>query len=402
MDGILIVNKPKGLTSQDVVRQVKEITGDKVGHAGTLDPEASGVLVCLVGQATKLSSKLVLDNKSYRAEMILGISTETDDLENIDLAKIKPQRMTIAKEKIENVLENFRGEIVQAVPIYSAVKLNGRELYKLARRGEKISQSSIPKRKVKIDKIELLSLKKTPQSFLEAVLEIDCSKGTYIRSLVRDIGENLGCGAVVSNLLRTKSGKFSLKEAVNFKSLSKLEIDKNIIMKNKLMYDSNKAHYIVVTGIIVKDGKYLITKRSSTEKAFPDQWTVPGGKLEMGDYNNRTKDTGSHWYNVLEDVLKREVAEEVNLKIKNIGYITSLVYIRSDDIPTLIISLYADYGSGNIKLCKNLTDYAWVSLAEAANYELIEGIYEELEMLDRILRGKKSSEWKRKNKNDAK
>ncbi len=163
------------------------------------------------------------------------------------------------------------------------------------------------------------------------------------------------------------------------------------------MYDQDKTHYVVVTGIIIKDGKYLITQRASHEKAFPDQWTVPGGKLESHDYRNRPMDTSSHWYNVLEDLLRREVVEEVGLKIKNIRYLTSLVYIRSDKISTLIISLYADYDSGEIKLCDALTEYAWVTLEEAKNYKLIEGIYEEIEMLDKALKGGKFNEW-RKNK----
>jgi len=163
------------------------------------------------------------------------------------------------------------------------------------------------------------------------------------------------------------------------------------------MYDQQKAHYIVVTGIIIKDDKFLITKRASTEKAFPNQWTVPGGKLEVSDYINRQKDTDSHWYNILENLLKREVMEEVNLKIKNIRYLTSLVYIRSDNIPTLIISLYADYDSGDVKLCNALTDYAWITLEQSKNYDLIEGIYEELEMLDRVLKGEGDGIWKKKN-----
>jgi len=163
------------------------------------------------------------------------------------------------------------------------------------------------------------------------------------------------------------------------------------------MYDQQKAHYIVVTGIIIKDGKFLITKRATTEKAFPNQWTVPGGKLEISDYINRQKDTDSHWYNILENLLKREVLEEVNLKIKNIKYLTSLVYIRSDNIPTLIISLYADYDSGDVKLCNALTDYAWITLEQSKNYDLIEGIYEELEMLDRVLKGEGDGIWKKKN-----
>ncbi len=162
------------------------------------------------------------------------------------------------------------------------------------------------------------------------------------------------------------------------------------------MYDPQKAHYIVVTGIILKDGKYLITKRAPSEKAFPNLWTVPGGKLELDDYAKRPKDTSAHWYNIFEDLLRREIMEEVGLKVKNIRYLTSLSYIRSDNIPTIIVSLFADYGEGEIKLCPALTEYAWIDLEEAKKYELIEGIYEELEMLDKLLKGENVESWKKK------
>jgi len=162
------------------------------------------------------------------------------------------------------------------------------------------------------------------------------------------------------------------------------------------MYDPEKAHYLSVTGIVIKDGKYLITKRSPDEKAFPNLWTVPGGKLEMKDYTQRPKDTSSHWYNVLENVLKREVMEETGLKIRGIRYLTSMAYIRPDNIPAIIVSLYADYDSGEVKLCSALTEHVWVTLEEAKRYELIEGIYEELEMLDRLLKGQNPGEWKKK------
>jgi 8-oxo-dGTP diphosphatase len=162
------------------------------------------------------------------------------------------------------------------------------------------------------------------------------------------------------------------------------------------MYDTQKAHYLVVTGIILKDDKFLITKRASTEKAFPNQWTVPGGKLELKDYANRPKDTSAHWYNIFEDLLKKEVMEEVGLKINNIKYLTSLSYIRSDNIPTIIVSLFADYNGGKVKLCPALTDYSWVNLEEAKKYDLIEGIYEELEMLDKLLKGERIESWEKK------
>lgn len=170
-----------------------------------------------------------------------------------------------------------------------------------------------------------------------------------------------------------------------------------------VLYSEEKAHYVVVTGILINSkGKYLITKRAGWEKAFPNMWTVPGGKLESKDYKSRAKDTSVHWYNVLEDLLIREIREEVglNVKRKDIGYVTSLVYERDDGIPTLIVSLYAKVDvleEDNVKLCSALTEYAWVDLEEAKNYDLIEGIYEEIEILHKHLRSGKSMEWGEKN-----
>jgi 8-oxo-dGTP pyrophosphatase MutT (NUDIX family) len=161
------------------------------------------------------------------------------------------------------------------------------------------------------------------------------------------------------------------------------------------MYNKNNVHYVVVTGILVKDGKYLITKRADWEKAFPGKWTVPGGKLEVLEYALKPKDTSSHWYNVLENLLKREIKEEVNLEIKDVGYVTSMVYIRDDGIPTIIISLYAVPCSEDVRLCSALTDYQWVDLEEAKSYELIEGIYEEIEMLDNLLNKGQKKEWEK-------
>ena len=158
-------------------------------------------------------------------------------------------------------------------------------------------------------------------------------------------------------------------------------------------YKRDLVHYVVVTGILVKDGKYLITKRADWEKAFPGQWTVPGGKLEVLDYALKQKDTNVQWYNVCENLLKREIKEEVGLEVENIGYVTSLVYIRPDDIPCLIISLYAEPVGDEIKLCNALTEYKWVDLEESKGYELIEGIYGELVILDKFLKKRKGMEW---------
>lgn len=153
-------------------------------------------------------------------------------------------------------------------------------------------------------------------------------------------------------------------------------------------------HEVVITAIVVKDGKYLITRRSPLKKRFGGMWTVPGGKLETSDYVNLPKDTKDYWYNVLEQVLRREVKEEVGLAIKNIEYVTSLATIHQDGAPSLVISCMADWESGEVVLQESETDqFAWVSLEEAKSHDLIGGIYEELEMADQRRRGIKS-EWK--------
>ncbi len=158
--------------------------------------------------------------------------------------------------------------------------------------------------------------------------------------------------------------------------------------------DNQNLHEIAITAIIVKDDKYLITRRVKTKKKFPGMWTVPGGRLEVSNYINSPKDTSHHWYNVLEKVLRREVKEEVNIEIDHIEYLTSMAMIAKDN-PVLIISCIADYASGQIKLQEEETDkFAWVSLEEAKKYDLIDGIYHELIMAENQRKGIKS-EWKR-------
>lgn len=160
-------------------------------------------------------------------------------------------------------------------------------------------------------------------------------------------------------------------------------------MQNQLL------HEVVITAIIVKDNKFLITRRSPNKKRFPSMRTVPGGKLETDDYINLPKSTEFYWYNILEQVLRREVKEEVGLEIDNIEYITSLATVHKDGNPSLVISCIAKYVSGEVQLQQDETDdFKWVTIEEAKSYKLIDGIFDELVMADKHLKGLKS-EWKR-------
>jgi 8-oxo-dGTP diphosphatase len=163
------------------------------------------------------------------------------------------------------------------------------------------------------------------------------------------------------------------------------------------MAEEKPTYEVAITAIIVKDGKFLITRRSPNKKKFPGMWTVPGGRLEPTDYISFPKDTEYYWYNVLERTLAREVKEEVGLEINNVRYVTSLANIREDGGPSsLVISCLADYTSGKVVLQKEECDkYEWVDLEEAKNYELIDGIHDELAMAENVLKTGKIGEWKR-------
>lgn len=161
--------------------------------------------------------------------------------------------------------------------------------------------------------------------------------------------------------------------------------------------ENHYLHEVAITAIIVKDGKYLITRRAVTKKRFPGKWTVPGGKMETSDYLKLPKDTQFYWYNVLERTLKREVGEEVGIEINKVEYVTSLATVHDDGSPSLVISCMADFVSGEVKLQEGETDqFAWTTLDEAKQYDLLDGIYDELAMVEDRRKGIKT-EWKRSN-----
>jgi len=226
--GILVVDKPVGMTSHDVVDRVRRVFGIrrvgpfgklKVGHAGTLDPLASGVLLVLVGAATKKSQELVGLPKEYEIKAELGWATDSLDADGkvIEKWRVEDERLrAIGGRKVERVLGDLRGKIVQQVPAYSAVKRGGKKLYKRARKGEQVER---PRRKVEVYELVLLGLERRKGKYPEVRLVTTVSSGTYTRSLVEEMGRRLGVPAVQTGLVRRKVGKFSLKEAVSWEKL---------------------------------------------------------------------------------------------------------------------------------------------------------------------------------------
>lgn len=209
MDALLIVNKPKGLTSRDVVNELNHIfSTKKIGHTGTLDPNATGVLVCLIGKYTKLVNLITSYDKEYIAEIKLGVKTDTDDITGNVIAK---ENTTLTLDKIEEVFSNFPTSYDQQVPIYSAVKIKGKKLYEYARENIDIT---LPKRRVNIYSLELLSFQDNIITFKTKV-----SKGTYIRSLINDICTNLNTIGTMNNLVRTKQGNFDIKNSYTLEDI---------------------------------------------------------------------------------------------------------------------------------------------------------------------------------------
>lgn len=229
MFGFLNVYKPQGKTSHDVVAVLRRITKIKqIGHTGTLDPFAEGVLPICIGKATRLIEYLD-DDKAYVGTVQFGKSTTTYDIEG---EGVNFSDKKITQEELEKALANFRGEIEQLPPIYSAIKVNGKKLYEYARKGEEVK---IEPRRVSIYKLELVSFNEENQT---AELHIECSKGTYIRSIANDLGEVLDCFGHLIRLVRIKAGKFNVNEAIKLADFETVEL-----VKEKLIYPTEYLNY---------------------------------------------------------------------------------------------------------------------------------------------------------------
>ena len=220
---VLIINKPRGWTSNDVVQKVKGLLGGvKVGHTGTLDPLAEGVLILLLGKATKRQKEFVKLPKEYNAEFTFGQARDTYDADGRVLEEAPEDRLRgLSEEDVKGAIVGFRERIKQRVPPFSAVKVKGKRLYKLARKGI-LKKEDLPEREVVIHRLELIKFYPyRPGVLPKAEFEILCSAGTYVRSLAHDLGQILGTGCFVSRIVRTRVGDFSIKDARRIEELKK-------------------------------------------------------------------------------------------------------------------------------------------------------------------------------------
>ena len=236
VDGIIVINKGKGCTSHDVVYQVKKLFGVKVGHTGTLDPNATGVLPILLGKGTELSQFLICHDKKYVATLKLGIKTDSADSEGHVIEEKEVNKELLTEENVNSIFKNMIGKQKQIPPIYSAIKVNGKKLYEYARKGQSVD---IPAREIEIYNLKLLDL-----NMEENVIkfEIYCSKGTYIRTVCESIAEKLGTVGYMQELERTMVGDFKIEDSVTIEELKEnyndeIFIEKNLITIEKFFMD---------------------------------------------------------------------------------------------------------------------------------------------------------------------
>lgn len=248
MDGILIINKEQGKTSHDIVYKVKKILNEKVGHTGTLDPNATGVLPLLIGKGTQCSQYLVEHDKVYEVKLKLGIKTDTADSEGKIIEEKQIFEENLKKENVIQILKSFIGEQEQIPPMYSAIKVNGKKLYEYARKGQTVE---LKPRNIIIYECELIKIDKQEK---EINFRVHCSKGTYIRSLCEDIAEKLDTVGYMKNLNRVKVGNFSIDEAITIEELEKNYQNNDFVSKHFLTIEALfiKKPWIVINNQRIK------------------------------------------------------------------------------------------------------------------------------------------------------
>lgn len=279
-NGIINIYKEKGFTSHDVVAKMRGICKQKkIGHTGTLDPDATGVLPVCLGSGTKLCDMLTDKDKEYVAELLLGKETDTQDVTGVVLRE-KP--VTCTEEEARNVIMSFMGDYMQVPPMYSALKVDGKKLYELARAGKEVERVARP---VKILDIEILEM-----NLPVVKMRVECSKGTYIRTLCHDIGQRLGCGGTMQSLLRTKVGIFRQEDAITLAELEKLRDEDKIYEKlyavDSIFQDCPALFAREETIRLLENGNSFYPNQMLEKKIYPaGQWVrVYGGERFFGIY----------------------------------------------------------------------------------------------------------------------
>ena len=259
MDGIIIINKPKNCTSHDIVRKAKKILNEKVGHTGTLDPNATGVLPLLIGKGTQISKYIIDHDKTYEAVLQLGEKTDTADVEG-EVIETKPVDSKCLEAKfIEQTLKTLEGEQEQVPPMYSAIKVNGKKLYEYARKGEKVE---IEPRKIEIYSLKLININEADK---QIEFRVSCSKGTYIRTLCENIAEKLGTVGYMKELKRTQVGEFKIEDAITIEELEQNQTCitiENYFRQNKNINLNEKKLQLFFNGVQLTwplpDGVYKV------------------------------------------------------------------------------------------------------------------------------------------------
>ena len=287
MNGILNIFKPKGISSYQAVKEVRNILNiSKAGHTGTLDPSASGVLLVCIGQATKIAEFLVGMKKHYQGEMVLGISTDSQD----SVGKIIQKREVgtdIDENRIKDIFQKYEGTISQMPPMFSAAHYKGERLYRLARKGIEVKRNL---KKVKIYQLNLINFYQEVNPIVK--FEVICSKGTYIRTLCNDIGDELGCGAHLSNLVRKKVGNFSIEDSLNLEELKKekalgkrylISIDSALEELSRITVKSEATKTVLNGGVISSEQIVEIQEGLKTRKnKFVKIFDAKGNLLSLG------------------------------------------------------------------------------------------------------------------------
>lgn len=290
LNGIINVYKEAGFTSHDVVAKMRGICGQKkIGHTGTLDPEATGVLPVCLGNGTKLCDMLADRNKEYIAGLLLGVSTDTQDITGQILAQ---KKVTCTEEQVREAILSFQGDYLQVPPMYSALKVNGKKLYELARAGKEVERQARP---VTILEIEILEME-----LPRVTMRVKCSKGTYIRTLCDDIGAKLGCGGTMESLKRTRVGEFGIAQALTLGQLQELKdagkLEECVRSVETCFVQYPALHVANEHGKLLDNGNSFYPSLTLEKKKYPAGEWVRVYREDGRFYGIYAYDDERHWY----------------------------------------------------------------------------------------------------------